>query len=302
MTRTPPPTAPPSEEPTGPGQAQSRTATRRAFLRQSLHATICLPALPGLIARHGDVYDPALPLADLHVHTADTLSLERAAALSRERGVRFGIVEHPGPRYTDMVDDAALHRYLDALEPYPVLKGLQPVEPGWRRLFSGDALARVDYILMDALELPEPDGSFLLTWRDETEVPDAQSFMDRSVDFYVRLLEEEELDILASPTYLPKAIRGDYDGLWTERRMRRVIDAAVGNAVAIEINAMYRIPKPAFVARAKAAGAKFTFGTNGRTEDIVGVLDYSVGVARQCGVTADDLYRPAAGAGGAAAG
>lgn len=266
--------------------------SRRRFLRQSLHATACLPVLPSLIRSLADP-GPPLPLVDLHVHLADTLSLDRAVALSEARGVQFGIVEHPGPRYTDLVDDAALQRYLDSLAPYPVYRGLQPVEPGWRRLFSTELLDRVDYILMDALELPEEDGSFLLTWLDETEVPDPQSFMDRAVDFYVRILAEEGLDILASPTYLPKAIRDDYDRLWTGRRMQRVIDAAVASDVAIEINAMYRIPSPAFVRRARDAGARFTFGTNGRTEEIVGVLDYSVRVARACDLTADDLWLPA---------
>ena len=266
---------------------------RRRFLHRSLHATACLPVLPALI--RSPARRAPLPLADLHVHLADTLSLERAVALSRERGVRFGIVEHPGPRYTDLVDDAALRRYLDTLAPHPVYRGLQPVEPGWRRLFSGELLDRVDYVRMDALELPEPDGSFLLTWLEDTEVPDPESFMDRAVDFYVRILTEEGLDILASPTYLPAAIRDDYDRLWTERRMQRVIDAAVANDVAIEINSMYRIPSPGFVRRAWAAGARFTFGTNGRTEGVVGVLDYSVEVARSCGLAAADLWLPERG-------
>ena len=50
--------------------------------------------------------------------------------------------------------------------------------------------------------------------------------------------------------------------------MEKVIDAAVRNGVAIEINARYRLPSPAFIKLAKSKGAKFSFGTNNGDRDL----------------------------------
>ena len=61
--------------------------------------------------------------------------LKRAVEVSKKRGVKFGIVEHTGPGYR-IVNDEALKRYIDMLENYPVYKGLQPVYPNWSKAFS----------------------------------------------------------------------------------------------------------------------------------------------------------------------
>ncbi len=74
--------------------------------------------------------------------------------------------------------------------------------------------------------------------------------------------------------------------------MDKVIDAAVKNGVAIEINARYRLPSERFVRKAKAAGATFSFGTNNGGKDDVGQLEYSLMIARRCGLTANDMFVP----------
>jgi histidinol phosphatase-like PHP family hydrolase len=73
--------------------------------------------------------------------------------------------------------------------------------------------------------------------------------------------------------------------------MRRVIDAAVRNQVAVEINARYRIPSEAFIRRAKEAGVKFTFGTNNADSDL-GRLEYCLEMGRKCGLTWQDMWVP----------
>ena len=73
--------------------------------------------------------------------------------------------------------------------------------------------------------------------------------------------------------------------------MDRVIGAAVKNGVAIEINDHFHIPSAAFIRRAKAAGAKFSFGSNRHGEGI-GEIEYCLRMARECGLTANDIYLP----------
>ena len=81
-------------------------------------------------------------------------------------------------------------------------------------------------------------------------------------------------------TFLPLPLQPQYDALWTAARMKRVIDAAVENDVAIEINDRYRIPSPAFIKVAKAAGAKFSFGTN-NAEAELGRIEYPIQMVRE---------------------
>jgi histidinol phosphatase-like PHP family hydrolase len=233
-----------------------------------------------------------LPKADLHVHLSREITFERLAELSRERGFQVGLVEHPGPRYSRMTDDKALNAYLDRADQFGFYRGLQPVDLGWRKLFGKATLARLDYVLMDALEIPDGKGGYSILWHDDFEVGDEDAFMDRYVAFYVQILEEEKPDIVASPTFLPKRVRGRYDALWTDARMEKVIQAAVRNRAALEINSLYRIPARRFVAKAREMGAKFSFGSNGRTAEVIGALDYSFETARQCQLAAADMFLP----------
>lgn len=264
--------------------------SRRDFLRNSAvmgGSAILLPNLVFASACAGLENTNA----DYHVHLTNEFTIREAVKLSQERKVKFGIVEHPGPRYTSMNDDAALLKYIEELRQYPVFVGLQPVDPGWRKRFSETALSRLDYIIMDALELPNPDGSYFRIWESNTRVDNIEKFMARYVDFYKQVLGEEKPDILASPTYLPDSLKPEYRRLWTEKRMKTIIESAIKNKVAIEINSMYKIPDERFVGMAKQMGAKFSFGTNGRNSDICGNLDYSLTIARACSLTSADFFK-----------
>ncbi len=116
--------------------------------------------------------------------------------------------------------------------------------------------------------------------------------MDMLVARTVGILNDEPIDIYVNPTFLPVSIASEYDTLWTDERMDRVIEAAVRNGVAIEINSRYKLPSEKFIRRAKAAGARFAFGTNNGGSDDLGDLAYSRLMARRCDLTRDDLFVP----------
>jgi histidinol phosphatase-like PHP family hydrolase len=62
--------------------------------------------------------------------------------------------------------------------------------------------------------------------------------------------------------------------------------------VAIEINARYKLPSEKFLRKAKAAGAKFSFGTNNGGKNDLGDLAYSRLMAARCNLTAADMFVP----------
>lgn len=234
-------------------------------------------------------------IVDFHVHL-DNSTIEDVLRLSSERNVMFGIVEHAGTKENDypvvLGNDEELSRYLAMLEGKPVFRGIQAEWTDWMGCFSREVLAQLDYVLSDVMTWPGKVGKRQKMWEPGFEMGDPRTFMDRYVDWYVEIMEREPLDILANVSWLPKPFAADYDALWTEKRVGRVVDMAVKHRIAIEISSGFRLPTLAFLKQAKAAGIKFAFGSNGRYPKM-GLLDYSLKTARELGLTQRDLFAPA---------
>jgi histidinol phosphatase-like PHP family hydrolase len=240
------------------------------------------------------------PRVDYHIHLDDVgysaAGVAEAVRAAGSRGARFGIVEHAGTKehsYPVLLGrDEDLRRHLDLLADAPLYRGIQAEGLDWMTCFSKEMIARLDYVLTDALTFPEKDGRLVNLWKKEqVTIVDARDFMDRYVDHHVRIVATEPVDILANVLFLPDVLQKDFDALWTEGRMRKVIDAAVKHGVALEIGS--RLPSLAFLRLAKDAGARFSFGTNARKPDQMGRLDRALEVASAIGLTPDRIFLPA---------
>jgi len=242
---------------------------------------------------------PGLPRLDLHAHL-DGSTIDAVAALGRERGVRLGIVEHAGTKENQypvvLSNDAELAACLAMLEGKGVYRGVQAEWTDWMGCFSRSALARLDYVLTDAMTYPGKDGRRVKLWEadapNRVDMADPAAFMDRYVDWYVRILEEQPIDVLANVSWLPKPLAPAYDSLWTTARIRRVADAAARLGVAIEISSGFRLPTLGWLRVAREAGVKFCFGSNGRYPKM-GLLEYSLKTASDLGLKEADLFTPA---------
>jgi histidinol phosphatase-like PHP family hydrolase len=271
--------------------------SRRTFLETTLVAGAVLAAQPQLSQALGGngaestaPPKPAFPVTDYHVHLSNTLTIDHAVQLGKERGVNIGIVEHPGEGYP-IHTDADLQKYIDNLRKYPVHVGLQPVYAGWSKAFSKPVLDQLDYVLMDALTLPNPDGTWLAIWQIDTHIDDAEEFMTRYMQFIEQVMTTEPIDIFGWPTFLPVPIARQYTELWTAKRVDRIIDMAKAQKLAIEINEVAHVPDDTFITKAKKAGLKFTFGTDSRN-DHAAHLYYCYRMVQKCGVTEGDLFVP----------
>lgn len=236
-----------------------------------------------------------LPRVDLHAHIHDdehpaqSMKPADAAALSNKLDVRFGILAEGGCG-GEIHDNSTLEEFLNSVEGLPLYRGLQVYGFDWPNCLSRQNLSRLDYISADALVFPDRNGKSVFLWLPGVKFDDPQDFMERYVDFTVKILAQP-IQVWANPTYLPESLQPRYDELWTAKRMQRVIDAAVKNHVAIEINSHFRIPSANFIRKAKAAGAKFSFGSNEHVHGI-GNLDYPLSVAKECGLTTSDIFVP----------
>ncbi|HVJ09658.1 MAG TPA: DUF1080 domain-containing protein [Acidisarcina sp.] len=231
------------------------------------------------------------PVVDYHVHLKGGLTIEQALANSRRLGINYGIAVNCGLGFPVHSDDS-VRDYLASMKGQPCYVALQGEGREWMTLVSPESAARFDYVFTDAMTFTDDNGKRRRIWIKEEagDLTDKQAFME----MYVKRIEgvmHEPIDIYANATFLPHQISAEYDALWTPERMNRVITAAVKNDVAIEINNRYKIPSAAFISAAKAAGAKFSFGTNNADANL-GRLEYPIQMVRQCGLVWQDIFVP----------
>jgi len=233
------------------------------------------------------------PLVDLHTHLKGGLTLEQALALSRKTGMFLGLAVNVGRGFPIETDEGVLE-FLKEMEGQPVFIGMQAEGREWVDVISPEVRAEFDYVFTDSMTFTDDrTGERTRLWiPEEVEVGDPQEFMDMLVGKAVGILENEPIDIYVNPTFLPEAIAEDYDTLWTDARMKRVIDAAVESGVAIEINARYKLPSERFLRMAKDAGARFTFGTNNAGADDLGDWSYPLEMQQALELGWEDMYVP----------
>jgi histidinol phosphatase-like PHP family hydrolase len=230
-----------------------------------------------------------VPRVDFHAHVGEGVTLEAALEISKKRGVKLGVLQHGGVN-EGMSNDDELRAWTRSLDGKPVFKGMQAEGLNWMSAFSKKAVSELDYVLSDALTIPDKSGALVKIYVPEFRCANAQEFMDRYIDFHLEVMEKEPLDILANATFLPIVLQPQFETLWTVRRMRTVIDAAVKHRVAIEINSRYRVPRLRFLEMAKAAGAEFSFGSNEHGAEKIGNIDYCVEMYRKLNLTLANFF------------
>jgi Domain of Unknown Function (DUF1080) len=235
-----------------------------------------------------------IPMVDCHVHLKGDLTLEKALAQSRRDGIGYGIAVNCGRNFPVQDDDGA-RRFLETLRGQPVFVAMQAEGREWVDMFSRQTIGLFDYVFTDSMTWTDNRGRRMRLWIPEEvgTIADPGEFMDTLVERTAGILEREPINIYANPTFLPDAIAKDYDRLWTEERMRKVIEAARKNSIAIELSNRYRLPGAAFVKMAKAAGCKFAFGSNNGSSADLRRCEYGLAMVEQCKLNWPDFFVPA---------
>lgn len=233
------------------------------------------------------------PLVDYHVHLKGDLDLKAALAISRQTGIFHGIAVNCGKGFP-VENEAGAIAFKKSLEGAPVYAAMQAEGREWVNMFDRRTAGVFDYVFTDSMTWTDNRGRRMRTWmaNEVGTIADPQEFMDTLVSRAVGILEREPIDIYVNPTFVPDAISKDYDKLWTDERITKVVKAAKKGAVAIEINNRYRLPGLRFIQAAKAEGLKFSFGTN-NTDTKLGRCEYGIEMVKQCGLKWSDFFVPA---------
>lgn len=235
-----------------------------------------------------------IPVVDYHTHIKGTLTLDQVLAKGRRDGIGCGIAINCGQNFP-VQDDAGALKFIESMRGVPAFAAMQAEGREWTKMFSRAAAGQFDYIFTDSMTWTDNRGRRMRTWiADEVgTIADPQEFMDTLVARATGILESEPVDIYVNPTYLPDVISRDYDKLWTDERMRKLVTAAAKNGIAIELNDRYRLPGQRFVQMAKDAGCKFTFGTNNTGADDLRRCEYGIEMVRACKLGWQDFFVPA---------
>jgi len=230
------------------------------------------------------------PVLDYHVHLKGGLTKEEAAKQSRKTGINYAIAPNCGVGFP-ITNDQEVIAFLDEMRTEPFILAMQAEGREWITTFSPEVRAEFDYVFTDALTFTDKKGRRTRIWiPEETWIENEQQYMDMLVDKICDVLQEP-VDVYVNPCYLPDQMSDRYDEFWTEARMNKFIDALAKSGKALEINELYNIPNKAIIMKAKEAGVKFTFGTNNVVPE-VSMLEYSIRMKKECGLTAENMYKP----------
>jgi phosphotriesterase-related protein len=232
-------------------------------------------------------------LTDLHIHLKGGFTIDSAIVKSKKENIIYGIVTNCGLGFP-VHNDSQIDSVITEMKKYPQFYiGMQAEGREWVNLFSGESMKKFDYVFSDAMTFTDEKGRRNRIWlKEETWIDDEEQFMEYYVNTIVKIFTEEPINIYVNPTFLPEQMSGRYKSFWTDKRMKRVIDAAKKNNIAIEINNRYRIPSAEFIAKAKAAGVQFTVGTNNKDNNFAGA-DYAEEIIKKCGLSEADFFLPA---------
>ncbi len=236
-----------------------------------------------------------IPLYDLHVHLRGGMTVEKAVARQEESGIMRGVLRNIGTGWPIETDEQ-LAEFLDGVAGFPVLVGLQVNDRDWHLKHSPELLGRLDFVLADTMimAMPDDDAPPTKLWMPELyTIDDPEAWMRRYMQHNLRILAEP-ISIFANPTYLPEAVKHLYDELWTDQRMAEIIQRAVAEGIALEIQATSEYPHDRFIGMAKDMGAVFSLGTN-NFDDIPIDMKRCHDVVARFGLRAGDLYRPSRG-------
>lgn len=230
-------------------------------------------------------------IVDYHAHLKGGLTMEELLDHSKKTGIRYGVAFNAGIGFP-ITDDTSLMENYQKYKDYPVYMAMQAEGREWVSMFSKESISTFDYVFTDAMTWTDHKGRRMRLWMpEEVFVDDKDDFMEQLVAKIVEVMEKEPIDIYVNSTYLPDILQAEYDALWTAARMDKVIQAAVENHVAIEINARYKIPSATFIKRAKIAGVKFSMGTNNADREL-GTLDYAIEMIALCDLKPGDFFIP----------
>jgi histidinol phosphatase-like PHP family hydrolase len=198
-----------------------------------------------------------IPLTDYHIHLRGGMTPEKALDWAKRTGIRSGVLENHGKGWS-LSDNNQLKIFIDDARRFPeLLVGIQVNDRDWFNTIEPALRKKLDFVLADTMIM---NGQKL--WlENEYNIPDENIWLEQYFHHCMTVVNEP-ITILANPTYLPDKIMHRYDDFWTDERRSQLIDTAIKNNIALEIQAGTQFPNKKFIDLALKKGAKISIGRN----------------------------------------
>jgi hypothetical protein len=211
------------------------------------------------------------------------MSCEKALDWAQKTGIRSSAIENQG-RDWPLSDDTAIKTFIENGEKYPeLLVGIQVNDRDWYQVIDPLLLKQLDFVLSDTMVM---DGQKLWLENDYC-TGDEETWLQRYYAHCLQILNEP-ITILANPLYLPKKMMHRYEDFWTIERQMTIIDTAVKNKIALEIQSNTQFPHIEFMQLAIEKGAKISIGRNNH-DDGVNELERSLNWLEELCVKAENM-------------
>jgi hypothetical protein len=224
-----------------------------------------------------------IPLTDYHIHIRGGMTPEKASDWAKKTGIRSGVLENYGKGWP-LSDNVKLKAFIEEAQKFPeLLIAIQVNDRDWFNVIDPELQRKLDFVLADTMIM---DGQ-KLWFEQEYNISDENAWLERYFNHCMTVVNEP-ITILANPTYLPEKIVHRYDSFWTDDRMGRLIDAAIKNQVALEIQSDTKFPNKKFIELAMKKGAKITIGRNNH-DDKPNELKRSLDWLEELGVKPENM-------------
>ena len=224
-------------------------------------------------------------------------TIDQVVAISKERGVKYGLLEHCGTKENEypivLSNDKDLLEWIEKLKDKGVYIGVQAEWIDWAPCFSKEVFSQLDYVLTDSWTVRDANGKRIKAFSAGYDPGnDPEAFMKWYVDWIIEILETTPLDIWSHPMWVTRKFTANLEQMWTQERMRRVVMSLKNTNTAVEIDSSVKLPTMPFLKMAKAEGVKFSFGSSSQGARI-NPLDWSIATAKELGLTRKDMFQPA---------
>jgi hypothetical protein len=209
-------------------------------------------------------------LTDYHIHIRGGMSFEKALDWAKKTGIRSSAIENQG-RDWPLSSDTAIRTFIEDGRKFPeLLIGIQVNDRDWYQVIDPSLLEQLDFVLSDTMVM---DGQKL--WLENNySTEDEENWLQK---YYAHCLQvlSEPITIFSNPLYLPNKMMHYYEKFWTIERQTTIIETAVKNQIALEIQAKTQFPHIGFMKLAIQKGAKISIGRN-NFDDNVNELERSL--------------------------
>lgn len=232
-------------------------------------------------------------ICDLHTHTTFSdgrLVPAEVVEIAKARGYGVGIADHCGRGSFQLQSDEQLQRYLQALEPLPVLRSAE-LDLGNDGQVSPNLLGRCDYLIggIHSLNL---NGRRLDFFDPEAGLPSPELILEGILAAIEEGCRRYGFHILAHPGLLPLALRPEQEGILDDEWDEELIALAVRYGFALELSSRWLLPGPGTIEKARSRGVKFSLGSDGHERTRVCDLAYSLEMMNKCRLGQEDVFRP----------